>query len=311
MTKKTKMKLLKQRSYSRQKPGKNNEVFTLPDRLQTDLSWCENLIKEHSSSFYNSFRLLPKPQAAAIFAIYAFCRIADDAVDVHNNPLILDIMEEKLEQFRTGYTPEEPLWRLLRWSFDTFTIDIKPFFEMIEGQRRDVNFTQPVTLEALDEYCYYVAGTVGLMILPVLSRYVTPELQQTSVNLGKAMQLTNILRDIASDFKAGRIYLPVKELNESGICNEDLGKTEPSYALKRLWLKLAQKSIIQYKGAEKNIRLFDPPSRLPVLLALLYYRQITLLGMKNSGNIISKRIIVPKWLKYVLVLKAHLKLLFV
>jgi len=302
------MKPLKKITCLKQKSEESKDVLTFPDRLQADLSWCENLIKEHSSSFYNSFRLLPKPQAAAIFAVYAFCRISDDAVDVYNNPQTLDILEESLRQFSTGYTADEPLWRMLRWSFDTFPLEIKPFFEMLEGQRRDLNFKQPVTSEALDEYCYYVAGTVGLMILPILSKNITPKLRQTSINLGKAMQLTNILRDISSDYKARKIYLPSKELANNGIAVKDLGQAVPSDALKRLWLQLAIKAIEQYKDAEKNIRLFDQPARLPVLLALLYYRRITLLGIKNLNLILSKRMIVPKWQKYMLVLKAYARL---
>jgi len=93
----------------------------IEEDIQKDLNWCKNLIQNNSSSFYRAFRKLPKEQAQAVFAIYAFCRIADDAIDVDNNPEMVKDMVVKLDAFKAGKTPDEPMWRALRWAFDNIS----------------------------------------------------------------------------------------------------------------------------------------------------------------------------------------------
>ena len=108
--------------------------------LQRDLDWCEALIQKNSSSFYRAFRNLPKERAQAVFAIYAFCRIADDAIDVNNDRELVVAMAEKLDIFKSGETPDEPMWRALRWAFETFPLKIQPFQDMLKGQLQDADF---------------------------------------------------------------------------------------------------------------------------------------------------------------------------
>ncbi|HAZ05256.1 MAG TPA: phytoene/squalene synthase family protein, partial [Acetobacterium sp.] len=159
----------------------------IEDAIQKDLNWCETLIRNNSSSFYRAFKKLPREQAQAVFAIYAFCRIADDAIDVDNNPEVVKAMAVKLAAFEAGVTPDEPMWRALRWAFDHFPLKIRPFQEMLIGQLQDVEFKQPETFNHLLDYCYLVAGTVGLMLCPLLAEPVTMEAEALSVELGIAM----------------------------------------------------------------------------------------------------------------------------
>lgn len=277
----------------------------IPIELLPDVAWCESIIRRHSGSFYRSFKRLPPGRAAAVFAVYAFCRLADDSIDVDHNPDQLDQLASRLQEFAAGKTPDEPLWRLLRWAFTTYDLEIAPFFEMIEGQRRDITFVQPETNQDLWDYCYLVAGTVGLMILPLLARPVTASHRQLAIDLGQAMQMTNILRDLAADYRLGRIYLPAHELAARGVQTDDLGRAKPTSALKSYWLELACDALQRYEGVKRNLVSFDTKARLPVLLALLYYSHITLLGIKNPDIVLERRLVVPDSVKYWLYLKAQ------
>jgi phytoene synthase len=277
----------------------------IPIELLPDVAWCESIIRRHSGSFYRSFKRLPPGRAAAVFAVYAFCRLADDSIDVDHDPDQLDQLASRLQEFAAGKTPEEPLWRLLRWAFSTYELEIAPFFEMIEGQRRDITFVQPKTNQELWDYCYLVAGTVGFMILPLLARPVTASHRQLAIDLGQAMQMTNILRDLAADYRLGRIYLPAHELAARGIQTEDLGRAKPTSALMHYWLELAHDTLRRYEGVRRNLVSFDTKARLPVLLALLYYSHITLLGIKNPDIVLERRLVVPDSFKYWLYLKAQ------
>ncbi len=277
----------------------------VPNELKADMAWCEAIIREHSGSFFRAFSQLPPARAQAVFAIYAFCRLVDDSIDVAHDVAALDHIAGQLQDFEAGQTPDEPLWRVLRWAFSTFPLEFGPFWEMIEGQRLDIEFHQPQTKEELLRYCYLVAGTVGLMILPLLAENLTPKVRETAIDLGLAMQLTNILRDIGADYRLGRIYLPADELARRGINTEDLGQSRPTAALRQLWLDLADETLGRYQAILRNIVLFDPQARLPVILAILYYRHITLLGIKQPDKVLVRRFIVPDAVKLLLFGQAH------
>lgn len=281
----------------------------IEEELQRDLNWCETLIQNNSSSFYRAFRNLPKEQAQAVFAIYAFCRIADDAIDVDNNPEIVKAMVVKLDAFKAGETPDEPMWRALRWAFDTFPLKIRPFQEMLIGQLQDVDFEQPESFNHLLDYCYLVAGTVGLMLCPLLAKPVTMESEKLSVELGIAMQLTNILRDVGTDYRLNRIYLPADLMIALGVDPEDLAGPEPTPELIRLWEHIAAEAESRYNRIAANLDVFDKNARLPVLLSLLYYSKIIKRCRKARYRLLDRRIYVPKWEKLMLFVTANRQLL--
>jgi phytoene synthase len=176
--------------------------------LKDDYKYCESIIKENSKTFYKAFSLLKKEKANAIYAVYAYCRVTDDSIDIYNSPERLQVLEEKLKDFEKGKVPDEPLWRALKDIFEKYNMNINPFYEMIQGQKMDINYSQPKTQDDLTNYCYYVAGTVGKMILPIIVSEKINKINIDKIKLGEAMQITNILRDIGEDFDNGRIYIP-------------------------------------------------------------------------------------------------------
>lgn len=160
---------------------------------------------------------------------------------------------------------------------------------MIEGQKMDFDFTQPKDMAEFQEYCYHVAGTVGLMLLPIIAKENSKNLREVGLGLGEAMQITNILRDIGEDYRQGRIYIPVDLLDEfpkaiqaieTNIINDDFIKVWESLAL------IAEK---KYKVFFKNLKLFDKDSRIAVASSALLYGEIMNVVRKDGYNCLTKR----------------------
>ena len=266
----------------------------LNSTLKDDYLYCEKVIKKHSRSFYYAFSQLPKDKAKAIYAIYAFCRRADDTVDTAPDAFQqcenLEQLERELTLFEEGKPLDKPIWRALTDVFERYPMSIEPFYHQIKGQRMDIDFISPDTLEDLEEYSYYVAGTVGLMLLPILAEKNTQETAESALSLGVAMQLTNILRDIGEDLKGNnRVYLPSQMLKKENYSLKDLEKSAVTPAFIRVWEQLADRAEYLYEQFEKGIYLYNPESQLPVLLSANVYRGILDAVRKNGYNCFDKR----------------------
>lgn len=264
------------------------------DSLDKDYAYCEKVIKKHSKSFYYAFSQLPKEKAQAIYAIYAFCRQADDSVDLaeakEEQLAALDQLEKELVLFEQGQTIDHPIWRALTDVFERYDMSYEPFYAQLTGQRMDISFTVPQTMEDLEDYSYYVAGSVGLMLLPVLATQTKKDLTQTAIQLGVAMQLTNILRDVGEDFQEiNRVYLPEQELENVDYTLQQLEQQTINQEFIRMWEKIAQRAETLYDAVEENFCSFDEDSRLPVQLSSRIYRGILDAVRENNYDCFTKR----------------------
>lgn len=269
------------------------------ETIQQDYQYCEEIIKRHSKSFYYAFSRLPKEKAQAIFAIYAFCRRADDSVDLGgtNEKQLFAVMnlEKKLALFEQGILIEEPIWRALADVFERYDMSIQPFYDQLIGQKMDIDFVSPKNLAELETYCYYVAGSVGLMLLPVLASQSDKDISQHAINLGTAMQLTNILRDVGEDFKdIDRVYLPLSELVEENYTKQDLAQKKVNANFIRIWEKLAHRAEQLYSEVEQGFNYFDEDSRLQVKLSAAIYRELLNAVRKSNYDCFTKRNSVSK-----------------
>lgn len=280
-------------------------------QAQADFSWCEAMIRKHSGSFYRAFRHLRQDKAKAVFAIYAFCRMADDAVDEHDDANELAKLREQLEDFSRGVNLDEPIWRALRLTFDRFELDIEPYRELLTGLKMDLEPKQPNDMAELEHYCYLVAGTVGLMLNPLLAldsddRYT----RECSVRLGHAMQITNILRDVGTDYRLGRAYLPADMMHKHGLVFDDLAGPQMKPELKQLWELLAEQALKNYHNVEINLNKYEVKARLPLLLSLNYYRSIIYACRRSNYDLLQRRVFVPDSHKLLLYWRTRLQLLF-
>ncbi|WP_368646011.1 phytoene/squalene synthase family protein [Alkalibacterium putridalgicola] len=239
-------------------------------------AYCEDIIKRHSKSFYFAFSKLPKEKANAVYAIYAFCRLADDSIDEAETKEAqgdaLTFLTNELNRFEQGREPDHPVWQALRDVFDRYEMSIQPFYDQLDGQAMDYHFRQPQTMEDLEAYSYYVAGSVGLMLLPVIATKIHMELEEEAIALGVAMQLTNILRDVGEDYqKINRIYLPKELMEREDYSEDDLSDQLINESFIAIWETIAYRAEQLYDKFTQCLKDFDKDSQLQVALSAKVY----------------------------------------
>jgi len=183
------------------------------------------ITQSSKTNFLYSFSLLPKEKYEAINTVYAFCRQTDDIVDNEMDSTELKfkkIREWKIEfeqalKGSSNYALLNQVTKIIK----KFNIPVEPFFELIKGMEADLQVSRYKDFNTLYQYCFRAAATVGLMCIEIFG-YKTENAKQYAVNLGIALQLTNILRDIKFDALNGRIYLPEEDLKRFGYTEDDL-----------------------------------------------------------------------------------------
>ena len=185
----------------------------------------KQISKGSNSSFYYAFNLLPAEKRNAMNTVYAFCRKTDDIVDEGLDSE--DIKYEKLRKWRIELekaiygTSGYPLLNKLASTISNFNIPLEPFFELVKGMEMDLQKNRYLTFDDLQLYCYRVASTVGLMCIEIFG-YKHASTKDFAINLGIALQLTNILRDLKKDADKGRIYLPKEDMKKFNYSEDDI-----------------------------------------------------------------------------------------
>ena len=259
--------------------------------IRRSYEYSLGIIKAHSGSFYKGFSLLPEDKARAVFAIYAFCREADDLTDEKQDSRELKFLEENLG-YLTDHPeklPENKFWPALYDVFSRFPVDSAFFRDMIRGQLMDISFTQPATLADLESYCYFVAGSVGMMISPIIGDLRGEEDRKRALALGDAMQISNILRDVGEDLQNGRIYLPANMMEEYGVSADDLKKKTVRSSFISLWEALAEKAEEKYDYFLEDISWLHRDSRIAVVLSAAIYREILAAARSGGCDVLHKR----------------------
>lgn len=293
-------------------PAKPLEGFSL-EILEEAYKRCGKITAFYAKTFYLGTQLMTPEKQQAIWAIYVWCRRTDELVDGPNasriTPEALDRWEERLESLFEG-RPYDILDAALTDTCSKFPLDIQPFKDMIDGMRMDLYKPRYENFDELYEYCYRVAGTVGLMSTPIMG--VDPQytgslekVYKAALALGTANQLTNILRDVGEDAKTrNRIYVPKADLESFGISEEEVltgmfspstGKVDDRW---RAFMKYQiERARYYFKEAEIGVGALDKDARLPVWSALILYRKILDSIENNDYNNFTTRAYVPKWKK--------------
>lgn len=246
------------------------------------------IIYENSKSFYWASKFLPKKILKKVINIYAFCRLQDDLVD--EGIKIEDSSElEELENIIKSYGVSKNI-----------------ISNLMEGINSDKNFKRFKDNSELLRYCYKVAGVVGLMMIKALD-IKQSEAKYFAIDLGMAMQLTNISRDIMQDYKKNRIYIPENTgINKDIISNMT---SENEIKLKKVVNQIILKSEIYYKSSLHGMRYIPIRSRLAILVSLRIYQGIGIKIIKTKKKFIHENLYVTNIEKTLIVAKALIEFL--
>ncbi|GAA6754609.1 phytoene/squalene synthase family protein [Thermus thalpophilus] len=238
--------------------------------MEPDWKCLARLVRSHSATFYLGSLLFPKAERQGAWAVYAACRMGDEAVDGPGGGWeALSAWWEGVERAYAGRPLAE--WEVgLAWALERWAIPLEAFAHMKEGFLTDLGPVRLKTEAELLRYCYQVGGTVGRMMAAVAGGEGA---EGEAIALGQAMQLTNILRDVGEDLGRNRVYLPEALLARYGVCLEDLraGRITPGY--RDLMAHLEAQARALYRTGLKGLPRLRV-GRAAIALAALQYQGI-------------------------------------
>ena len=278
---------------------------TSEEQRRADLRACHDILARGSKSFVAASRMLPARLHDRTAALYAFCRVADDAVDLGTDvPAALVGLSRRLDRIYAGEPEPDPVDRAFCDLVYEVSIPRTIPAALLEGFAWDAERRRYATPDELQAYCARVASTVGAMMTLVFGER-SPVLVARACDLGMAMQLTNICRDVGEDARAGRVYLPLAWLAEAGLDADALiAKPEPSPALAAVVKRTLALAETFYRRADGGLRLYPRDCRLGVKAARLIYAEIGRVIARNHYDSVSTRAYTSKARKLVLLARA-------
>jgi len=260
---------------------------------------------ESGSNFYIGFFFLPKEKRRALSALYAFCRTVDDAVDFHPEGSEqarreVEFWKEELERLYAG-RPSHPVAAGLLPFVERYRLDRQNFRHILDGVSMDLEKRRYPDFQGLLEYCYRVASAVGLLAIEIFG-YAHPETKQYAENLGYAFQLTNILRDVATDAARGRIYIPLEDLRRFDIKEEEILSCSCDVRFPSLVNHEIHRAQRYYQKACEFLHPQDRKNMRPAEAMKAVYWEILKQIERNPCGIFSRRIRIPAWRKVLAVL---------
>lgn len=238
---------------------------------------AERVTAHWAKSFHFASRFLPLEKKRGIFALYDYCRHADNLVDARGDRPVAEVRADlaalaaEVRAIHGGATPSSERWIALADTLRRYPVPLAPLLELLDGVAMDLEPVEIPDFPSLHEYCRLVAGGVGLMLGPILGASPEP-FREAGVRLGVAMQLTNVLRDVGEDLAHGRVYLPRTELAEFGLSRADLEARRMTPALRRFIQWQVARARSYFEHGSRVVPLFpNDGSRLTVrLLAQTY-----------------------------------------
>ena len=266
-------------------------------------------IKGNRSSFRYSFSFLPRFQREALETVYAFCRTTDDIVDneqdVRSKIDRLRGWRTELERSLHGHS-DSPLLNRLSAIAQRFNIPIIHFHELLKGVEMDLVKNRYRTFDELKDYCYHVASSVGLMCLGIFGSK-DERTRDYAINLGIALQLTNILRDVGMDARYGRIYLPLEDLARFSYTESDLLNRSYTPGFIALMEFEAARTEEYFRRAQDSLPVADKKAMFAAkIMERIYFH--TLLRIREAHyDVFAKPVYLPRTLQFLIAVKYWVK----
>ena len=267
--------------------------------IRAGFARAEQITRLNAKTFHFASRFLPAQKRQAAYAVYAVCRISDDTVDdapagsAEGAQKELRRLREAIHAAYAKSPPETPLLAAFRQTVSDYRIPVRYFDDLIDGMEMDITKTRYENFQELHDYCYRVAGVVGLIMLRIFgSTHVHAHTH--AVELGVAMQLTNILRDIREDFLRGRIYLPQDELLSCGVTESMIADSLVTPQFIELLRRHIARARHYYRNAASGVTMIaDKHARFVVRVMKESYAGILSAIERNRYDVFSRRAHVP------------------
>lgn len=263
-----------------------------PESFDQDVAACARLIRGGSRSFHAASLLLPRRVRAPAYALYAFCRLADDAVDQGGGHAALDALRRRLDDLYAGRPAPIAADRAMAAVVREHAIPIELPAALLEGFAWDLDGRRYADLPQLRAYAARVAGTVGTMMALLMETRDADSLARAG-DLGIAMQLSNIARDVGEDAAAGRLYLPLDWLCAAGIDAEKfLARPQFGAPLAEIVARLLQAADAHYRRADSAIARLPVGCRPGIAAARRLYAEIGHEVLRQGGDSVTRRAVV-------------------
>ena len=271
-------------------------MLRLPDPYDEDVRRCREILRAGSKSFHAASLFLPARVRAPASVLYAFCRVADDAVDLvspKHAPEAVARMRERLGKIYAGEPNDTPVDRALSVVVKRYDLPRAIPEAMLDGFEWDVEGRRYANMESLQGYCARVAATVGVMMTVLMGRR-DPGVLARACDLGVAMQLTNICRDVGEDARNGRVYLPADWLAEAGVDPEALLRA-PAFSppLGLVIERTLKEADRLYERSAVGVAMLPRDCRMAIRAAALLYSNIGEEVRRRGGDSVSSRAVVP------------------
>lgn len=269
------------------------------DARRTDLDEVERLVRASGTSFYSGMRILKPDRRAAMYAIYAFCRLVDDIADeeapLDEKRAALDAWRARIGRFAEG-AAEDAVARVLFLAAQKFSLRTEDFLAVIDGMQMDAETVIVAPpLDTLDLYCDRVASAVGRLSVRAFGD-ASAAADEVAHHLGRALQLTNILRDLGEDAARGRLYLPREWLAEAGVPS-DPAAALLSANLPKVCERGTSRAHAHFAAAKSAMARCNPRAMRPARLMAASYAAILRRLEHRGWERPEQRVSVPKWEK--------------
>lgn len=251
-----------------------------------------------NTSFYFAFLSLPRERRDAIITLWDFCRAADDAVDLANDPAQaareLDTWRSEVAASFGAGTPATPVGQALSGVVRQFNLPRPPFDDLLDGVGMDLTQQRYETFNDLYQYCLRVASAVGLLSVEIFG-YRSAGARDYAIELGIALQLTNILRDIPSDIRRGRIYIPLEDLRKFNVSEDDLRAGVMTPAMRELLAFEAARARQYFERARQALPREDTRRLIAAeIMGAIYFDLLK--RIERAGfDVFRSRISVPRY----------------
>lgn len=274
-------------------PRAVTEPATARVPLDQAYRWCRRYTKERASNFYYAFAVLPEAKRNAIYAAYAFSGYVDDIVDelddrAEQQRLLRDARARLREAARGE--GEGPLFTALADAIARYGIPRDFFDGLVDGVEMDLTRNRYQTWDELYEYCYHVASMVGLVCTAIFGARGGPAAREHAIDLGIALQIVNIMRDVTEDAARGRVYFPQDELARFGLTDDDVLAGVYDERFVALMEHQARRARVYYRRGRKLLPLLDLRSRMCVNVLQGIYAGILDRIEERDYDVLSERV---------------------